>query len=113
MFRLAKKGCCNGRLVVVVLAAAMLALGLLTGPAKAFAPRQSPLSPLQLQQRPALTRRGASEEGGGGSLVDKLFGLFFGKKEERPLGFDRISVETSPEVYPATIDKFADPLPGA
>lgn len=35
-----------------------------------------------------------------------------GKKEARPLGFDRISVETSPEVYPAVTDKFADPLPG-
>lgn len=46
------------------------------------------------------------------TLVDKLFSLFFGAKEAKPLGFARISVESSPEVYPATTSIFADPLPG-
>lgn len=119
VFRLADT---RNSVVVVMAAAAVLALGLLTGPTEAFAPRQQAPQQHQqqqqgFQQRQALTRRGASEEGGGGGgggggLVDKLFGLFFGKKEERPLGFDRISVETSPEVYPAVTDKFADALPG-
>ena len=30
------------------------------------------------------------------TLVDRLFSLFFGAKEAKPLGFDRISVEKSP-----------------
>jgi hypothetical protein len=46
------------------------------------------------------------------TVVDRLFSLFFGAKEAKPLGFDRISVEKSPEVYPATTTKFADPVPG-
>jgi hypothetical protein len=46
------------------------------------------------------------------TVVDRLFSLFFGAKEAKPLGFDRISVEKSPEVYPATTTRFADPVPG-
>jgi len=30
------------------------------------------------------------------TVVDRLFSLFFGAKEAKPLGFDRISVEKSP-----------------
>jgi hypothetical protein len=78
-------------------------------------PSASPITPTHLaagKQSPEPPQEVAEEEGAGGGIISGLFSIFFGKKEAKPLGFDRISVESSPEVYPATTTVFADPLPG-
>jgi hypothetical protein len=46
--------------------------------------------------------RWASEEVDEGGPVSALFKIFFGKKQEKPLGFDRIDETTNPESYRAT-----------
>jgi hypothetical protein len=42
--------------------------------------------------------------------VEKLFGFFFGKKEEAPMGMARFGPTRFPEQYPATKDEWAEPL---
>lgn len=44
--------------------------------------------------------------------VEKIFGFFFGAKEEKPMGMDRFGPERFPEQYPAVKDEWADPLEG-
>lgn len=44
--------------------------------------------------------------------VDKIFGFFFGAKEEEPMGMKRFGRERFPEQYPAVLDKWADPVEG-
>lgn len=44
--------------------------------------------------------------------VEKIFGFFFGKKEESPMGMPRFNSERFPEQYPATLDEWAEPLDG-
>ncbi|KAL3919970.1 MAG: hypothetical protein SGILL_003491 [Bacillariaceae sp.] len=42
--------------------------------------------------------------------VEKIFGFFFGQKEEAPMGMKRFGREQFPEQYPATVDEFAEPV---
>ena len=42
--------------------------------------------------------------------VDKIFSVFFGKKEDEPMGMKRFGREKFPEQYPAVIDEWAEPL---
>jgi hypothetical protein len=42
--------------------------------------------------------------------VEKIFGFFFGQKEEAPMGMKRFGRERFPEQYPATVDEWADPV---
>ncbi len=42
--------------------------------------------------------------------VEKLFGFFFGKKEEAPMGMARFGKERFPEQYPAVKDEWAEPV---
>lgn len=42
--------------------------------------------------------------------IDKIFSVFFGKKEESPMGMKRIGREKFPELYPAVIDEWAEPV---
>lgn len=42
--------------------------------------------------------------------IEKIFNVFFGKKEKEPMGMKRFGSKTFPEQYPATIDEWADPL---
>ena len=42
--------------------------------------------------------------------VEKMFGFFFGAKEEKPMGMDRFGPERFPEQYPAVLDEWADPI---
>jgi hypothetical protein len=44
--------------------------------------------------------------------IDKIFGFFFGKKEEEPMGLKRFGRERFPEQYPAVIDEWAEPVEG-
>jgi hypothetical protein len=44
--------------------------------------------------------------------IEKIFGVFFGKKEKAPMGMPRFGQERFPEQYPATLDEWADPLEG-
>jgi hypothetical protein len=45
-------------------------------------------------------------------LVEKIFGIFFGEKEETPFGLKRFGQDRFPEQYPATVTEWAEPLPG-
>lgn len=45
-------------------------------------------------------------------LVEKIFRVFFGKPEESPFGLPRFNSTRFPEQYPATVDEWADPVPG-
>lgn len=45
-------------------------------------------------------------------LIEKLFGVFFGKPEESPFGLPRFNSTRFPEQYPATVDEWADPVAG-
>lgn len=42
--------------------------------------------------------------------VEKLFNIFFGQKEEAPMGMARFGAERFPEQYPAVKDEWADPV---
>ena len=44
-------------------------------------------------------------------IIEKVFGMFFGKPEETPFGLKRFGKERFPEQYPAVIDEWADPMP--
>lgn len=44
--------------------------------------------------------------------IEKIFGVFFGKKEKAPMGMARFGAERFPEQYPAVLDEWADPLEG-
>lgn len=44
--------------------------------------------------------------------IEKIFGIFFGKKEAEPMGMKRFGQERFPEQYPATLDEWADPVEG-
>ncbi|CAB9500861.1 TLD [Seminavis robusta] len=43
-------------------------------------------------------------------IAEKLFGFFFGKKEQEPLGLKRFGADRFPEQYPATTTEFAEPV---
>jgi hypothetical protein len=45
-------------------------------------------------------------------LVEKIFGVFFGQKEEAPLGLKRFGRDRFPEQYPATVTEWAEPVEG-
>jgi len=45
-------------------------------------------------------------------IVEKVFGFFFGQKEEEPLGLKRFNKETFPDQFPATLTEFAEPVAG-
>ena len=42
--------------------------------------------------------------------IEKIFGFFFGKKEEEPMGMKRFGRERFPEQYPAVKDEWAEPV---
>eukprot|EP00585_Thalassiosira_rotula_P007418 CAMPEP_0196139920 /NCGR_PEP_ID=MMETSP0910-20130528/7023_1 /TAXON_ID=49265 /ORGANISM="Thalassiosira rotula, Strain GSO102" /LENGTH=317 /DNA_ID=CAMNT_0041400711 /DNA_START=23 /DNA_END=976 /DNA_ORIENTATION=+ len=42
--------------------------------------------------------------------IEKIFGVFFGKKEKEPMGMKRFGQERFPEQYPAVLDEWADPV---
>ena len=42
--------------------------------------------------------------------VEKLFNIFFGQKEEAPMGMARFGSERFPEQYPAVKDEWAEPV---
>lgn len=42
--------------------------------------------------------------------IEKIFGFFFGGKEDNPMGMDRFGPERFPEQYPAVLDEWADPV---
>ena len=44
--------------------------------------------------------------------IDKIFGFFFGEKEESPMGMKRFGRERFPEQYPAVLDEWAAPVDG-
>mmetsp|Transcript_29295 Transcript_29295/g.49927 ORF Transcript_29295/g.49927 Transcript_29295/m.49927 type:complete len:332 (-) Transcript_29295:160-1155(-) len=44
--------------------------------------------------------------------IEKIFGIFFGKKEAEPMGMKRFGAERFPEQYPAVLDEWADPVEG-
>ncbi|KAL3939897.1 MAG: hypothetical protein SGBAC_005471, partial [Bacillariaceae sp.] len=44
--------------------------------------------------------------------IDKIFGFFFGAKEEAPMGMKRFGMERFPEQYPAVLDEWAAPVEG-
>lgn len=45
-------------------------------------------------------------------LVEKIFGVFFGQKEETPFGLKRFGQDRFPEQYPATVTEWAEPVAG-
>lgn len=45
-------------------------------------------------------------------FIEKIFGVFFGAKEESPMGLKRFGRERFPEQYPATVSEWADPVVG-
>ncbi|KAL3797378.1 hypothetical protein HJC23_010504 [Cyclotella cryptica] len=44
--------------------------------------------------------------------IEKIFGVFFGKKEKNPMGMARFGQARFPEQYPATVDEWAEPVQG-
>ena len=48
-------------------------------------------------------------------LVERFVGKLFGKKaldSREPFGMKRLSAEDTPEMFPATLDEWADPVEG-
>ena len=44
--------------------------------------------------------------------IEKIFGVFFGKKEKAPMGMKRFGQSQFPEQYPAVLDEWAAPVEG-
>lgn len=44
-------------------------------------------------------------------IVERIYTMIFGKKEKEPFGLKRFDRDRFPELYPATLDEFADILP--
>lgn len=43
-------------------------------------------------------------------IIERVFSFFFGAKEKEPFGLKRFDRDRFPELYPATLDEFADPV---
>lgn len=43
-------------------------------------------------------------------IVERMYTFFFGAKESEPFGLKRFDRDRFPELYPATLDEFADPI---
>lgn len=44
-------------------------------------------------------------------IIEKVYTFFFGPKEKEPFGLKRFDRDRFPELYPATLDEFAELLP--
>lgn len=56
-------------------------------------------------------RSGNNKELSDEDPIEKIFGFFFGDKEDEPMGMKRFGAARFPEQYPAVVDAWADPLP--
>lgn len=54
----------------------------------------------------------ANEDSSDMDIVERIFTFFFGKKEAEPFGLRRFDRDRFPELYPATLDEFADAVDG-
>lgn len=45
-------------------------------------------------------------------IVERVYSFFFGEKEAEPFGLKRFDRDRFPELYPAPLDEFADPVDG-
>lgn len=63
------------------------------------------------EERPALVEEYPAQDFSD-DPVDKIFGFFFGAKEESPMGMKRFGRERFPEQYPAVLDEWAEPVEG-
>lgn len=45
-------------------------------------------------------------------IIERIHAFFFGKKQAEPFGLRRFDRNRFPELYPATLDEFADPVEG-
>ncbi|CAN0061715.1 unnamed protein product [Ascophyllum nodosum] len=57
-------------------------------------------------------KRDVEEEQESQDIVEKLFGMFFGQKEDAPANLKRMTIESFPDQYPAEKVLQADPVPG-
>lgn len=58
---------------------------------------------------------GAEDSGGSGGagdmdIIERVYTAIFGQKEKEPFGLKRFDRDRFPELYPATLDEFADPV---
>ena len=63
-------------------------------------------APVEAKAPESVVEEGYSDD----DPVEKMFNLFFGKKEEEPMGMKRFGRERFPEQYPATKDEWAEPV---
>lgn len=52
----------------------------------------------------------SSETDANPDLIERVFSFFFGAKEKEPFGLKRFDRDKFPELYPATLDEFAQPV---
>lgn len=64
------------------------------------------------QAPPAVDAGKASPSEDEPDLVEKIFGVFFGQKEDTPFGLKRFGQDRFPEQYPATVTEWAEPVAG-
>lgn len=54
---------------------------------------------------------GATEDKPQQDVIERVYSFFFGAKEKEPFGLKRFDRDRFPELYPATLDEFADAVP--
>lgn len=51
-------------------------------------------------------------ETGSPDIIERVYSFFFGAKQKEPFGLKRFDRDRFPELYPATLDEFAEPVEG-
>ena len=64
-----------------------------------------------VEEEEEVERSGNNNELSDEDPIEKIFGFFFGDKEDEPMGMKRFGAARFPEQYPAVIDAWAAPLP--
>lgn len=73
-------------------------------------PRQ-PFFPTPLTTRCPLVSSADKDENYNMDIIERIYTAIFGKKQKEPFGLKRFDRDRFPELYPAPLDEFADPVP--
>lgn len=59
---------------------------------------------------PTMGQEDESDESPNMDIIERVYTAIFGKKEKEPFGLKRFDRDRFPELYPATLNEFADPV---
>jgi len=77
-------------------------------------PGSSALRPAPLRAAPAarVSSWRLSSSSNDEDIIERIFGRFFGPKEDKPFGLSRYTVDSNGDLFPATYELLTEPFPG-